>query len=276
MKRSELYALVWSTPVGKLGHRLGISGCGLTKLCERHGIPTPERGYWNRVAVNRAPLRPPLPGHDVDEVIPRFRALDAGGASCAPDETAVAWIVPGLVRRPQTQESWSHVVAREVERAAPADLSVLPAVAELPPFAPVPPASRAINGGTINSHGAPAPAAYPSQSVQLPRQQVGRPRLVEQSSLDHAAAAADNVAIAAALDAECERASAAAIEFHRRQALQSFLAAVTVRATQEDATAAASILAWVSAVRVTRDATDPVSLVVTAFRTAADGSRRRM
>lgn len=58
--------------------------------------------------------------------------------------------------------------------------------------------------------------------------------------------------------------------------MQSFLAAVTVRATQEDATAAASILAWVSAVRVTLDATDPVSLVVTAFRTAADESRRRM
>ena len=276
MKRSELYALVWSTPVCKLGPRLGISGCGLTKLCERHGIPTPERGYWNRVAVNKAPSRPPLPGHDVDEVIPRFRALDACGAHCAPVETADTWIVPGLVRRPQTPEPRPKVVVHEVERAAPAVLADSPTAnmrPEVPPPAPMALTCRGTSGGgTIREDSDKASTARAQQGVELPGQRAGPPRLVEHSGLDRSVPSA----VAAALDAECERAAAAASEFHRRQAMQSFLAAVTVRATQEDATAAASILAWVSAVRVTLDATDPVSLVVTAFRTAADESRRRM
>lgn len=47
--RSELYDLVWLRPISQIAPELGISGPGLAKLCERNGIPVPERGYWAKL-----------------------------------------------------------------------------------------------------------------------------------------------------------------------------------------------------------------------------------
>src|SRR5688572_19124977 len=62
LTRQEMYDLVWSVPTSKLSERFGLSGRGLAKLCERHDIPVPERGWWAKTAagqnVERAPLRP--------------------------------------------------------------------------------------------------------------------------------------------------------------------------------------------------------------------------
>jgi hypothetical protein len=46
--RQQLYELVWTEPVEKLAGKFGLSDRGLAKLCERHAIPTPPRGYWAR------------------------------------------------------------------------------------------------------------------------------------------------------------------------------------------------------------------------------------
>lgn len=46
LTRQELYDLVWSTPMTKLAEDFGLSDVGLAKICERHRIPTPPRGYW--------------------------------------------------------------------------------------------------------------------------------------------------------------------------------------------------------------------------------------
>ena len=56
--RQELYDLVWSIPASKLCEQFGMSGRGLAKLCLRHEIPVPERGWWARKAA----------GHDVKEL----------------------------------------------------------------------------------------------------------------------------------------------------------------------------------------------------------------
>lgn len=62
LTRQEMYDLVWSVPASKLSERFGLSGRGLAKLCERHGIPVPERGWWAKTAagqnVEKTPLRP--------------------------------------------------------------------------------------------------------------------------------------------------------------------------------------------------------------------------
>lgn len=40
---------------------LGISDVGLNKISRRHRIPTPPRGYWQKLAVGQKLPRPPLP-----------------------------------------------------------------------------------------------------------------------------------------------------------------------------------------------------------------------
>lgn len=60
LTREELYELVWSTPATKLGERFSLSGRGLAKLCERHEIPVPERGWWAKKAAGHNLKRPPL------------------------------------------------------------------------------------------------------------------------------------------------------------------------------------------------------------------------
>jgi hypothetical protein len=46
LTRQALYDLVWSMPMTKLAESLGLSDVGLAKICDRHRVPTPQRGYW--------------------------------------------------------------------------------------------------------------------------------------------------------------------------------------------------------------------------------------
>jgi hypothetical protein len=57
--RRELFDLVWSKPMQKLAEELGISDRGLAKICSRHRVPNPSRGYWARVAAGQK-IRPTL------------------------------------------------------------------------------------------------------------------------------------------------------------------------------------------------------------------------
>ena len=64
--RQELYDLVWSGPMIKLGSRYGISGNGLAKACRRANIPVPERGYWAKLQAGHKTLKAPLPPAKAD------------------------------------------------------------------------------------------------------------------------------------------------------------------------------------------------------------------
>ena len=57
--RSEIYLLVWSMPMTAVGRLLGISSGSLGKTCERRGIPTPARGYWQKIGAGHEPPVPP-------------------------------------------------------------------------------------------------------------------------------------------------------------------------------------------------------------------------
>ena len=80
MKRSELYAKVWSTPMTKLAAELGISDVGLAKACRRHAVPAPPRGYWARLRAGQNPDQTPLPTLELDIAV-HFATTD-------PDERA--------------------------------------------------------------------------------------------------------------------------------------------------------------------------------------------
>jgi hypothetical protein len=61
LTRDELYEKVWSTPMQKLAADFGFSGVGFAKLCRRHRVPVPPRGYWARLQACQAPKRTALP-----------------------------------------------------------------------------------------------------------------------------------------------------------------------------------------------------------------------
>ena len=61
ISREELYELVWSTPMIKACEQFKVSGSYLARVCSALNVPRPERGYWAKLAFDKAPKRPLLP-----------------------------------------------------------------------------------------------------------------------------------------------------------------------------------------------------------------------
>jgi hypothetical protein len=61
VSREELYELVWSLPMIKVGERFNVSGSYMARVCSTLRVPRPERGYWAKLAVGKVPEKPPLP-----------------------------------------------------------------------------------------------------------------------------------------------------------------------------------------------------------------------
>ena len=59
--REDLYELVWSVPMIKVAEKFDVSGNYLARVCTALRVPRPERGYWAKLAVGKAPKRPALP-----------------------------------------------------------------------------------------------------------------------------------------------------------------------------------------------------------------------
>lgn len=53
--REELYELVWSTPMIRVAEKFEVSGSYLARVCTELRVPRPERGYWAKLAVGKAP-----------------------------------------------------------------------------------------------------------------------------------------------------------------------------------------------------------------------------
>ena len=49
----ELADLVWKYPMTKLAEMFGVSDKAIKKRCEKYGIQTPGRGYWQRLAAGQ-------------------------------------------------------------------------------------------------------------------------------------------------------------------------------------------------------------------------------
>lgn len=61
LTRTELYEKVWSKSMRTIAKEFGISDVGLAKLCRRHEIPLPGRGYWARIQFGQKPEKSALP-----------------------------------------------------------------------------------------------------------------------------------------------------------------------------------------------------------------------
>lgn len=61
VSREELYEQVWSRPMTKVAADYGVTGTALKKTCDRHHIPTPERGYWAKLEYGKRVTMEALP-----------------------------------------------------------------------------------------------------------------------------------------------------------------------------------------------------------------------
>jgi hypothetical protein len=61
LTREQLYELVWSKPMQHLAKDYGVSDRALAKLCARHQVPVPPRGYWAKKNSGQKVVQPPLP-----------------------------------------------------------------------------------------------------------------------------------------------------------------------------------------------------------------------
>ena len=69
LTRQELYNLVWSEPVWTLAKRYGFSDVWLAKICRKHNIPRPPRGYWARKHAGFRVTQTPLPKKGTESTI---------------------------------------------------------------------------------------------------------------------------------------------------------------------------------------------------------------
>ena len=60
LTRQELYELVWSMSMTKVGTQLEISDVAVRKICIKYDIPLPPQGYWafERRRRQVRPVRP--------------------------------------------------------------------------------------------------------------------------------------------------------------------------------------------------------------------------
>jgi hypothetical protein len=65
--RRQIYDLVWSKPLSKIGREFKISDQKLAKVCRRLDIPVPPPGYWQKVAHGKQVEMPPLSTDRFDE-----------------------------------------------------------------------------------------------------------------------------------------------------------------------------------------------------------------
>ena len=70
LTRKILHDLLWAYPATRVAASLGISSSSLAKTCQRRGIPTPERGYWQRIASGHVLSVPPLAPVDFELPLP--------------------------------------------------------------------------------------------------------------------------------------------------------------------------------------------------------------
>ena len=61
VSREALYEMVWSEPMLRVAARFGVSSSYMACVCMLLNAPRPERGYWAKLAVGKAPKQPPLP-----------------------------------------------------------------------------------------------------------------------------------------------------------------------------------------------------------------------
>lgn len=100
--RAELHALVWARPLRAIAKDLGVSDVGLSKICKRHGVPTPPQGHWTLVHLGKPVTTialPPTEGGQTDQIeisswVSRLPARATEEIACLESELRDARVAP--------------------------------------------------------------------------------------------------------------------------------------------------------------------------------------
>src|SRR6185312_15202589 len=105
VSREELYELVWSMPMTKVAEKFSGSGSYMARVCSLLRVLRPERGYWAKLDVGKAPTRPESPealprdelfwSQKGDAPIPRIRAVTI---TSAPMQRRVVTVPAGFMK----------------------------------------------------------------------------------------------------------------------------------------------------------------------------------
>jgi hypothetical protein len=114
LTRAELYEKVWTTPMQKLAKEFGLSDVGLSKLCHRHEIPVPGRGYWARIRSGQTPGRVPLPALK-ETRLDAVHVFPSEPKTSRPIELVAGEVFPTIPVA--NQGPITHRVARRIEKS---------------------------------------------------------------------------------------------------------------------------------------------------------------
>lgn len=161
MTRQALFEAAWERPLTEIAEDLGITSTGLKKICDRHDIPTPGRGYWAQVRAGKRFARPrlrPVASAALEEV-------QILGARPLPPAVAAAIVKARELSPPKSR---TRQKPAESSRAALAPASDAPAAVPAPPAADDPSAV---------SDAAPTPLP---KDLEPTRKAIGRARVDSQ------------------------------------------------------------------------------------------------
>jgi hypothetical protein len=274
MRRSELYALVWSEPLRHLAPRFGLSDSGLGKICTRHDIPIPYRGYWAKRLAGAAAKQTPLPDPLRDEAVERLKMFDASGIRLNPEGLADEWIIPGVLKRVFPPAPAPKVLSIKLPiypplpSASPVWNKTMSALARTPKPTPIPSLTRETEenlGGAIKV----ATEARPPRT-ELPEPPA--PVRSEPSSLLPAASETEQPRRqlpdkAAYLRVQLERVFATAAERQQHKEAMDVLAELALSVAGEETEATRHVLRWIVDVRQALLLDDPIKRLGKSLRT---------
>jgi len=100
--REVLFDQVWSKPMTKLSEEIGISDVGLAKICRKMEIPSPPRGYWQKLKAGKRnqpqPKLKPLSPAGVSKVIVRITPEEQRNSRLVEHPESIP--VPGYLEDP--------------------------------------------------------------------------------------------------------------------------------------------------------------------------------
>lgn len=244
MKRSELFNLLWLKPTSTVAKQIGMSDRGLARLCDRHHIPVPPRGYWARIKAGQYPARMPLPRPDDDHEIELRCATLGSDATIYVEESEP-------MGDGETEGTVSTPVLEDAESAE----SVEPLQAQLP---------SAPNGQCSEN----------SLKLVKSTQRTNKKHDISISQSGEAVSKTSPYEIHVALEAEFNKAAAAGIEFQKRQAAELVLGEIQRCLPQASPDLAQALQSWSKLVQSRLSRSNPIDEVIRSIQQASDGGKQ--